>query len=115
MNLNLINPLHGPHAYETTSHILFECPGFDRKRDKLLPPKPDIHNTLYGPLKQLRLTANFIRLALADKSEQLVTAWIATKQNTKHKTQNTKPSKSREYVNNLHDTFKTTKNTNKEV
>ena len=75
MHLNRINPLHGlhcrhcPHAYETTSHILFECPGLDRKRDKLLPPKPDIHNTLYGPLKQLRLTANFIRLALADKSE----------------------------------------------
>ena len=35
---------------------------------KLLPPNPDIHNTLYGPLQQLRLTANFIRLALAVKS-----------------------------------------------
>ena len=74
MHLNRIDPLHGPHcrhcpyAYETTKHILFECPGLNNNRKKLLPPNPDVHNTLYGPLKQLRLTANYIRLALAVKS-----------------------------------------------
>ena len=74
MHLNRLNPLHGPHcrhcpyAYETTRHILFECPGLVHNRNKLLPPNPDTHNTLYGPLQQLRLTANFIRLALTVKS-----------------------------------------------
>ena len=74
MHLNRINPLHAPmcrhcpHAYETTVHLLLECPGLQILRRKLLPFNPTIHNTLYGPLKQLRLTSNFIRLALANKS-----------------------------------------------
>ena len=74
MHLNRLDPLYGPHcrhcpyAYETTVHILFGCPALSYNRKKLLPPNPDIHNTLYGPLQQLRLTANFIRLALAVKS-----------------------------------------------
>ena len=74
MHLNRLNPLHAPmcrycpHAYETTTHLLLECPGLQILRRKLLPQNPNVHNTLYGPLKQLRLTANFIRLALAYKS-----------------------------------------------
>ena len=35
---------------------------------KLVPTNPDFHNTIYGPLQQLKLTANYIRLALTVKS-----------------------------------------------
>ena len=70
MHLNRIDPQHNPtcrhcqYPYETTVHILFECTNLKDHRKKLLPMNPNINNTLYGPLSQLRLTANFIRLAI---------------------------------------------------
>ena len=73
-HLNRIMPQHEPMCrhcdfpYETVDHILVDCPNL-QKLGKLLPPEPNIHNTLYGPLDQLYRTASFIRLAMTDKSE----------------------------------------------
>ena len=74
-HLNCLKPQHEPHCrhcpwpYETNTHILLECSGLRSNRECLLPKNLTIHNTLYGPLEQLKNTATFIRLALADKSE----------------------------------------------
>ena len=76
-HLNRINPQHAPvcrhcpHPYETTTHLLLDCPRLKKPRITHLPPQPTRHNTLYGPLQQLRKTSNFLRLAMADKSEEL--------------------------------------------
>ena len=73
-HLNRLNPQHEPHCrhcpwpYETSNHILLECTSLRASREKLLPKNPSTHDTLYGPLEQLKKTALFLRLALADKS-----------------------------------------------
>lgn len=72
-HLNRINPQHLPlcrhcnHPYETTEHLLLQCPSLINKRKELLPPTPSIQNILYGPAEQLRKTADFIRLTLTVK------------------------------------------------
>ena len=72
-HLNRINPLHPPlcrHCsapYETTHHILLECPHLITLREEYLPPRPTINNTLYAPLDQLIKTCKFIRLSLSEE------------------------------------------------
>ena len=45
-NLNRFDPCYTPlcrnciHPYETTDHVLFECPGLRAERERLLPPSP---------------------------------------------------------------------------
>ncbi len=42
------------HAYKTTEHFLFECQNnLKGLRQELLPPMPDIDNTLFGNVSQL--------------------------------------------------------------
>ena len=73
-NLNRFDPCYTPlcrncpHPYETTEHVLFECPGLKTERDNLLPPLPTINNTLYGSKVQLNKTAKFYYLSLSSKS-----------------------------------------------
>ena len=70
-HLNRTNPLHLPLCrncsapYETTHHVLLECPELQSLRKKYLPPDPTISNTLYGPVAQLQNTCCFINLALS--------------------------------------------------
>ncbi|BFZ21928.1 hypothetical protein BsWGS_24967 [Bradybaena similaris] len=69
-HLNHINPQHEPlcrhcsHPYETTNHLLFECPVLSEARQKLLQQSPTVVNSLYGTLEQLQRTCTFIRMAL---------------------------------------------------
>ena len=76
-HLNVLNPQlpplcrHCPHPYETTTHLLLECSALKQIRKSFLPKSPTLHNTLYGSLEQLTNTCKYIRLALAEKSEQL--------------------------------------------
>ena len=70
---NRLNPEHGPHCrncdapYETTRHVLLECPRLHDLRREYLPPQPSIQNTLYGTHHQMIRTCSFIKLALAEK------------------------------------------------
>ena len=70
---NKLNPEHAPHCrhcdapYETTTHILLECPRLKQLREEHLPPQPSIQNTLYGTRRQLNQTCVFVRLALAEE------------------------------------------------
>ena len=41
------------HAYKTTEHFLFECQNLKDLRQELLPPMPDIDNTLFCNVSQL--------------------------------------------------------------
>ena len=72
-HLNRLNPTHPPlcrhcaHPYETTTHILFECPKLVGERRKLLPVLPTVQNTLYTTKSQLQNTCKFFRLATAVK------------------------------------------------
>ena len=72
-HLNRIDPAHPPlcrnctHPYETTRHILFECPKLVNERRKLLSPLPTVQNTLYTTKPQLQNTTMFFRLATAVK------------------------------------------------
>ena len=74
-HLNRFNPQHPPlcrhcpHPYETTIHLLLECPALRNNRRTFLPNPPTLHNTLYGPSEQLMNTCRYSRLALAEKSE----------------------------------------------
>ena len=76
-HLNRIKPGHEPmcrhchYPYETVDHILFDCPQLQHLR-KLLPPEPNVKNTLCGPLDQLFRTSSFIRLVMTVKSEKLI-------------------------------------------
>jgi len=73
-HLNRIDPCHPPHCrnciwpYETTQHVLFECVGLKKDREKLLPHRPSIGNTLYDSTSQLEKTALFYIPSLASKS-----------------------------------------------
>ena len=73
-SLNRFDPLYTPlcrnctHPYETTEHVLFECPGLKMEREQLLPPSPTINNTLYGSKNQLVNTSEFYYLSLSFKS-----------------------------------------------
>lgn len=51
------------HPNETVHHHLFECKPLQDLRKSLLPPNPDLHNTLYTNTKQLRNTCNFFVMA----------------------------------------------------
>ena len=68
-HFNRFNPMHEPHcqmcdfAYETTEHFLFECPKLLDLREVLLPPAPDIANTLFGTVDQLELTSRYFYMA----------------------------------------------------
>jgi len=68
MHLNMINPMQEPVcplcpcAYETVEHFLFECPQLSNIRDVLLPPCPNIDNTLYSNSDQLKRTAQYFML-----------------------------------------------------
>ena len=70
---NKLNPEHAPHCrhcdapYETTTHILLECPRLKQLREEHLPPQPSIQNTLYGTRRQLNQTCVFVKLALAEE------------------------------------------------
>ena len=72
-HLNRIDPAHPPlcrnctHPYETTKHILFECPRLVNERRELLPPFPTVQNTLYTTKSQLQNTSMFFRLAMTVK------------------------------------------------
>ena len=46
-------PLCG-HPEETVEHHLFQCPNLEDLRRQLLPPQPDIHNTLFSTSRQLK-------------------------------------------------------------
>ena len=69
MHLNMINPMQEPVcplcpcAYETVEHFLIECPQLSNIRDVLLPPCPNIDNTLYSDSDQLKRTAQYYMLA----------------------------------------------------
>ena len=73
-HLNRFDPIHPPHCrncthpYETTEHVLFECLGLKKDREKLLPPLPTIGNSLYSSTLQLRNTAKLYYMSLSSKS-----------------------------------------------
>jgi len=54
-----------PHPYETVAHLLFECPALHDLRKDLLPPSPDVGNTLYMNLEDLRETSLFSFFVMA--------------------------------------------------
>ena len=74
-HLNRINPQHPPmcplcnHPYETTPHLLFECPSLQHLRQELLPPAPNIQNVLYCTADQLKRTSAFYRMALGLRAQ----------------------------------------------
>ena len=51
------------HPSETVTHHLFECQTLEDLRRDLLPPRPDIHNTLYTNKHQLIRTHTFFTMA----------------------------------------------------
>ena len=69
MHINRIKPEHAPlcslcdHPYETVKHFLFECPPLEDLRQQLLPPSPDLGNTLYSTADQLKQTSTFYIMA----------------------------------------------------
>lgn len=74
-HLNRINPEHHPncqlcdHPHETVEHFLFDCPKLQDFRQQLLPPIPDVDNTLYSSLQQLKQTATYYSMALARRAK----------------------------------------------
>ena len=53
---------------ETTEHLLFECTHLTDLRQQLLPPNPNIGNTLYTTHRQLKQTATFYSMALSRRA-----------------------------------------------
>ena len=79
-HLNRIRPesepncLLCPHPYETVAHLLFECPALQDLRENLLPPSPDVGNTLYTNPDQLRKTSHFFVMATSRRARAQMTA-----------------------------------------
>ena len=73
-HLNRINPQRPPMCplcnaqFETTEHLLFYCPRLQDLRQNLLPPSPDIDNTLYSTADQLKNTSNYYYMALGRRA-----------------------------------------------
>ena len=69
MHINRIKPDHAPlcplcdHPYETVKHFLFDCPSLEDIRQQLLPPSPDLGNTLYSTAHQLKQTSKYYVMA----------------------------------------------------
>ena len=57
------------HPSETVTHHLFECRPLEDLRKDLLPPRPDIHNTLYTNKHQLTRTHTFFTMAQNRRSK----------------------------------------------
>jgi len=66
-HLNRFNPQRLPlcrncdYAYETTVHVLFDCPTTQALREELLPTNPSIESVLYGDTHQLVKTSRLVR------------------------------------------------------
>ena len=73
-HLNRINPERPPlcplcdHPYETVEHVLFQCRKLDDLRVSYLPAFPNLENTLYCSLQQLKATATFYHTACARRA-----------------------------------------------
>ena len=73
-HLNRINPQKPPscplcnNPSETTDHHLFHCKPLKNLRTTLLPKRPNISNTLYGPTDQLKRTCNFHFMAMCQRA-----------------------------------------------
>ena len=73
-HLNRINPEHAPlcelcdNPNETVEHLLFRCPKLQDLRLQLLPPIPDVDNSLYSTLEQLQKTAQYYFMALSRRA-----------------------------------------------
>ena len=73
-HLNRINPEHPPMCplcnaqFETTPHLLLDCPKLQDLRAQLLPPSPDISNTLYSNADQLRKTSTYYFMAMGRRA-----------------------------------------------
>ena len=73
-HLNRIKPPHPTacplcnHPNETTKHFLLECRGLQDLKQQLLPPTPDIDNTLYSTTEQLKKTAQYYHMALGRRA-----------------------------------------------
>ena len=80
MHLNRIKPEHPPacelcpHPYETVKHFLFECPTLEDIRKTYLPPSPDLENTLYTNVGQLRNTCKYFNMANSRRANAQMTA-----------------------------------------
>ena len=53
------------HPEETVEHHLFYCPQLLDLRKQLLPPQPDIHNTLFSNHRQLKNTCTYHHMSLS--------------------------------------------------
>ena len=73
-HLNRINPEHPPMCplcnaqFETTQHLLLYCPNLQDLRLQLLPPSPDINNTIYSTTEQLKKTSTFYFMAMSRRA-----------------------------------------------
>ena len=79
-HLNRFNPEREPicqlcpHPYETVNHFLFECPNLEDIRTSLLPPSPNINNTLYADASQLNQTSKFFVMASSRRAQAQMAA-----------------------------------------
>ena len=64
-------PLCG-HPEETVEHHLFQCSNLEDLRRQLLPPQPDIHNTLFSTSRQLKSTCTFHYMSLSRRAKAQV-------------------------------------------